>query len=152
MALTNRGMYRLARAALANTSVPTNFYLLLVTSASAPTRATNTMAELTEITAGNGYTSGGISIARNTTDWDTSTENDSDNTLTILLKDEVWTASGGTLPTSGSGAAYAILTDDNATLNSREVIAYHSLGGDISVGNGQPLTISNFGFVFTQGT
>lgn len=152
MALTNRGMYRLARAALANTSVPTVFYLLLVTADNVPTRSTNTFSELTEIAAGNGYTSGGISVARNTTDWDTSTENDSDNTLTILLKDETWTASGGSIPISGNAAAYVVLTDDNATLNSRDVIAYHSLGGNITVGNGQPLTISNFGFVFTQGT
>ncbi len=151
MALTNRGMYRLARIALANTSVPTVFYLALVTSGNVPTRSTNTFSELTEIATGNGYTTGGISVARNTTDWDTSTENDSTNTLTILLKDETWTASAGTLPSSGT-AAYVILTDDNVTIASREVIAYHSLGGDISVGSGQPLTISDFGFVFTQGT
>lgn len=152
MALTNRGMYRLARIALANTSVPTVFYLALVTAATAPTRSTNTFSELTEIANGNGYTTGGISVARNTTDWDTSTENDSNNTLTILLKDEVWTASGGNLPISGDGAAYVILTDDNVTISSREVIAYHSLGGEITVGSAQPLTISDFGFIFTQGT
>jgi hypothetical protein len=152
MAVTNRGQIRFLKIALRNTSVPTNFYLVLVTSAVVPTRATNTMAELTEIAAGNGYTAGGYSINRDATDWDTLTENDSDNTSTVLLKDVVWTASGGTLPVSGSGAAYAVLTDDNGTFNSREVLAYHSLGGDVIVSSGQPLTITDFGFVYTEGT
>jgi hypothetical protein len=152
MAVTNRGQARFTKIALQNTSVPTNFYLVLVTSANVPTRATNTMAELTQITAGNGYTSGGYSINRDITDWDTLTENDSNNTLTVLLKNIVFTASGGPIPLSGSGAAYAILTDDNATFNNREVLAYHSLGGDITVSDGQPLTITDFGFIYTEGT
>lgn len=152
MALTNRGMTRFLKIALQNTSVPTNYYLVLITSASVPTRATNTMSELTEIAAGTGYTAGGYSINRDTTDWDTLTENDSNNTVTALLKNIVWTASGGSIPNSGSGAAYAVLTDDNGTFNNREVLAYVDLGGSITVSDTQPLTVIDFGFIYTQGT
>jgi hypothetical protein len=140
---------RMLKGFFANTSVPTNFYLMLATAASAPTKDTNTFSELTEITAGNGYTAGGYSIARNGTDWDTFTENDSDDTATILLKDIIWTASGGTIPLSGSNAAYIVLVDDNGTVGSRDVLAYESIGS-VSVSSGQPLTIANFGIKSTQ--
>jgi hypothetical protein len=140
---------RALKGFFAGNNVPTTFKLMLATSATAPTKATNTFSELTEITAGNGYTSGGISIARNLTDWDTATENDSDNTATLLLKDEIWTASGGTIPLSGSNAAYVVLTDDNVTIGSRDVLMYESIGS-VSVSSGQPLTIADFGIKSTQ--
>lgn len=143
MAVTNRGKYLLLQEFFRNPTEFTNLYIALITSAAAPTVDTNTFSELTEIAAGNGYTAGGISLSRNSTDFDTLTEDDSGNLASIQIRDVVWTASGGTLPGSGSGARYAILTDDNATQGSRQVIAYWDLTSDRSVSSGQTLTLQN---------
>lgn len=140
---TNRGKYLLLQSFLRNTGAPTTFYMALVTSAVAPTADTNTLGDLTEIAAGNGYTAGGLAVARNATDWDTLTEDDASDRALVQAKDLVWTASGGNLPASGSGARYAVLLDDNATPASRQVIAYFDLGSDITISDGQSLTLQN---------
>ena len=124
-------------------TAPTNLYIALVTSAVAPTADTNTKTELTEIAAGNGYTEGGYQLAYNSTDWDVWTEDDATDRALIQLKDIVWTASGGPIPLSGSGARYAVLTDDNVTQTSREVYHYWDLSSDRSVSDGQTLTLQN---------
>lgn len=140
---TNKGKFRMLGWVFNGVSLPTNFYVALVTSATAPTADTNTLSQLTEITAGNGYTSGGISLSKNTTDFDVITEDDTNDRGHIEIKDLVWTASGGSLPASGNGARYAVLTDDNATVGSREVYAYWDLSSDRTVSSGQTLTLQN---------
>lgn len=140
---TNRGKFNALNYIFRNATEVTNFYLFLATSATAPTADINTKSELTEVATGNGYTAGGISIARDSTDFDVLTEDDSNDRALIQLKDMVWTASGGNLPGSGNGARYAILTDDNGTLGSREVWAYFDLVSDRVVSSGQSLTLQN---------
>ncbi len=140
---TNKGKARVMNGFFRNTSVPTNLYVALVTSAAAPAADTNTLSQLTEIAAGNGYTAGGYQLARNTTDFDALTENDTDDRGELQVKDVVWTATGGSLPGSGSGARYAVLTDDNATVGDREVLAFWDLVSDRSVSVGQTLTLQN---------
>ena len=141
--ITNRGKFKLLDWSFRGTALPTNYYVALCTSAVSPTVDTNTFSELTEIAAGNGYTAGGISLTKNSTDFDVLTEDDSGDKGLIQIKDLVWTASGGTLPTSGNGARWAILTDDNATQGSRIIIAWWDLVSDRSVSVGQPLTLQN---------
>jgi hypothetical protein len=55
----------------------------------------------------------------------------------------VWTASTGPLPASGGGARYAVLTDDNGTVSSREVLAYFDLVSDRVVSDGQTITLQD---------
>lgn len=141
--LTNRGKYLICQSFFRNTGAPTTFYVALVTSAAAPTADTDTLSQLTEIANGNGYTTGGLAVARNATDFDVLTEDDSGDTAYVQIKDLVWTASGGNLPGSGSGARYAVLVDDNATVGSRQVIAYWDLTADRTVSSGQSLTLQN---------
>jgi hypothetical protein len=150
MPWTNKGLYRAIGYFSGRATPPTSFYMALVTSAVAPTVDTNTMSELTEVTAGNGYTSGGIAVARNSTDFDTWTEDDTGDRGFVQIKDLVWTASGGTLPASGSGARYAVLLDDNATVSSREVLAYFDLGSAATVSSGQTLTLQDSTLRFSQ--
>lgn len=95
-----------------------------------------------EIAAGNGYTSGGTQLSINPTDFPGLSENDTTDVASIQLKALAWTAAGGTLPASGSGAAFLILTDDNGTLGSREVEAWFDLGGQRQVSDGQSLSTS----------
>ena len=140
---TNRGKYNALNYVFRNAAEATNFYVFLATSATAPTADINTKSELTEIATGNGYTAGGISLNRDATDFDVLTEDDTNDRALIQIKDLVWTASGGNLPASGNGARYAILTDDNVTLGSREVWTYFDLVSDRTVSTGQTLTIQN---------
>mgnify|MGYP000920312131 FL=1 len=141
--MTNRGNKLLFDYVFRATALPTNFYVALITSAVAPTADTNTFSELTEIAAGNGYTSGGISLTKNSTDFDVLTEDDANDKAIIQIKDLVWTASGGSIPASGNGARYAILTDYNATMGSRQVLAWWDLTSDRTVSSGQPLTLQD---------
>jgi hypothetical protein len=140
---TNRGKKLILDDFFRNATEFTNYYVALVTSAVAPTADTNTLSELTEIAAGNGYTSGGIQLARNGTDFDTLNENDTNDRGELLLKDLVWTASGGSLPASGNGARYAVLTTDEGVVANRQVIGFWDLGADRTVSVGQTLTLQN---------
>jgi len=140
---TNRGKYNTLAEKYRAATPPTNYYVALVTSAVAPGADHNTLSELTEIAANNGYTSGGYSLARNATDFDVLTEDDVNDRALVQIKDVVWTASGGPIPASGSGARYAVLTDDNVTVGSREIDAYWDLASDRSVSDGQTLTLQN---------
>lgn len=140
---TNRGKYNTLNLVFRNASEPTNFYIFLALASAAPTADTNVKSDLNEIAAGNGYTAGGISLNRDSTDFDVLTEDDTNDRALIQMKDLVWTASGGNLPASGNGARYAVLTDDNGTLGSREVWTYFDLTSDRTVSSGQTLTLQN---------
>lgn len=140
---TNRGKKLMGEAFFRGGTLPATFYMALVTSAAVPTADTNTLSELTEIAAGNGYTSGGLAVDNTGTDFDVSTEDDATDKHYLQIKDLVWTASGGSLPGSGNGARYAVLVDDNVTVGSRQVIAYFDLVSDRSVSVGQTLTLQN---------
>ncbi len=141
--ITNKGKYQIFSVYYRGATPPTYFYLALFTSATAPTADTNTFSELTEITAGNGYVTGGYELDRNSTDFDVLTEDDGNDRALIQLFDVTWSALGGSIPNGGSGARYACLTDDNATQASRLVEVYFDLVSDRSVTDGQDLTIQN---------
>lgn len=140
---TNKGKAHVLGVVFRNVAEVTNYYVALVTSATAPTADTNTLGQLTEIAAGNGYTSGGFQLTAGTTDFDTLTEDDANDRGLVQIKDVAWTASGGSIPGSGNGARYAVLTDDNATVGSREVYAYWDLTADRTVSVSQSLTLQN---------
>ena len=141
--ITNKGKSRLLGWAFRGDTIPTNFYLGLVTSAVAPDQDINTFGELTEIAAGNGYTTGGYQLTPGSTDFDVHTEDDSGDLALVQIKDVTWSASGGTIPSSGDGARWAVLLDDNATVGSREVLAWLDLVSDRSVSDGQDLTLQD---------
>ena len=123
MLWTNRGKFLLLSWAFPRVAMPTNYYVALVTDAVAPTVDINTLGELTEIADGNGYTEGGYQLTPNDTDFDTTTEDDALDKALCQIKDIVWTAVAGPIPSAGDGAKYAVLTDDNITVGSRQVIA-----------------------------
>ncbi|MHC4708153.1 MAG: hypothetical protein ACYS8I_13825 [Planctomycetota bacterium] len=145
---TNRGKFNALNQIFRNTGAPTNYFVALVTSATAPDNDTNTLGDLTQIATGNGYTDGGFSLTRNATDFDVLTEVDAgspdlDDYAFIQIKDVAWTASGGNIPSSGDGARYAVLTDDNGTVASREVFQWWDLSSDRTVSDSQVLTLQD---------
>ncbi len=141
---TNKGKWRMLGWVFRADTLPTNFFVGLVTSAVAPTADINTFGQLTEIAIGNGYdTAGGYSLNRNSTDFDAHSEDDAADRGRMQIKDVVWNASGGPIPASGGGARYAVLLDDNGTAANREVICYFDLTSDRTVSDGQPLTLQD---------
>lgn len=142
--LTNRGVFGiLATYFRADaTYEPTGYSVALVKATAPVAKTTNVWADISahEIAAGNGYTAGGIALARNATDFDVTTEDDAGNRAFSQIKDLVWTAAGGPIPASGDGARYAILLDDDAAKN---VIAVADLGSNVSVSTGQAITLQN---------
>lgn len=140
---TNKGKAHVLGIVFRNVAEKTNYYVALVTSAAAPTADTNTLSQLTEIASGNGYTTGGYILTAGSGDFDTLTEDDTADKGIVQVKDLIWTASGGAIPASGSGARYAVLIDDNATVGSREVYAWWDLTSDRTVSSGQTLTLQD---------
>ncbi len=146
--LTNVGKQRFLEMAMRDTqdsaaSDTAPMYLALITSGTTPTSTTLTFTELTEIAAGNGYDTGGQVVTRDGSDltvWDNSSDT-AGSYGRIQLKNYAWTASGGNLPSSGSGASFAILTDDNGTIANRQVYAWFDLTTARTVGSGSVLTL-----------
>lgn len=140
---TNKGKGLVLAHCFRGVALPTNWYVTLITNAVVPTADTNTLSELTQIANGNGFTTNGVALSKNTTDFDVLTEDDTNDWALVQIKDLVWTASGGPIPASGTGAYYAVLTDDNATAGSRNVYYFWDLSGPVSVSSGQPITLQN---------
>lgn len=141
--ITNKGAWHFFNIVLRNGTEPTNYYLVLVTDAVTPTVDHNTLSEFTQIPSGNGYTTNGISINRDSTDFDVMNEDDTDNRVEAQLKNIAWTASGGSLPGSGTGARWALLTDDNGTPANRLVLAWFDLGSNRIATVGQVITLAD---------
>lgn len=146
---TNRGKYN-TLALYRGVSVPANFFVALLTSTTPPTADSNTMADVSQIAAGNGYTSGGVSVSLNTTDFDVLTEDDTNDRALVQLKDIVFTASGGSLPASGNGVHYVALIGPNATVANREIWQFWDLTADYTVSSGQSLTLQDLELRLTE--
>lgn len=85
-----------------------------------------------ELSSGNGYTTGGASLAGVTV-----TEDDTDDRTEITWNNASWTASGGSIgPTPG-----AIIYDD--THASDAIVGYIDFGGEQTQADGGTCTISN---------
>jgi len=117
-------------------TLPTNFYVAMVTSAIAPSPDINLLGDLTQIAVGNGYADGGYQLTPNTSDFDVLTEDDTLDKAILQIKDVVFNAAGGPIPASGNGARYGALTDDNATAANRQVFFYWVVVSDRSVASG----------------
>ena len=136
--MTLRGVRRMLAIAFQGETPPVDFYVALVKASPAPSALTTVMSGLTEVSNGNGYTSGGIALNRDAVDFDVLTEDTTGLSVYIQIKDVAWTASGGSI----ADAAYAVLTNDHATIGSREVWAFWAFGAarTVTVGRTLPLT------------
>ena len=95
----------------------------------APSLANEVKADLTEITAGNGYTAGGTAVT-------VTSSAQSGGTYSLVLAACTFTASGGTI----GPFRYVILYNDTATND--ELIGYFDYGASYTLPNGQPFTIT----------
>lgn len=100
----------------------------------APTVATDDeLADLTQISGNNGYTTGGDDIQNDATR--------SGGTVTFTAVDVVWTASGGNLGSSTTGRYFSI-HDDTSTTD--RLLCSFDYGSTFTVASGETMTL-NFG-------
>ncbi len=96
---------------------------------SAPVATNTVLADITQIGAGNGYTTGG-----NTT---TITLSETAGTTTVQGTQVVFTASGGTMATF----RYWVLYNDSSTSPADALIAWWDNGSTVSLADGESFTI-----------
>lgn len=95
----------------------------------APTAANTVLADITQISAGNGYTTGGATT--------TAAISESGGTTTVTLTEVVFTASGGSI----GPFRYAALYNDTATSPADALVGWIDYGSAITVGAGETFTI-----------
>ena len=95
----------------------------------APLSTNSVRADLTEIAAGNGYTTGGtattISVTR------------SGGTAKVVGTDVVFTASGGTI----GPFRYAVLYDDPPSSPADPLVSFWDYGSSVTLNNGETFTV-----------
>lgn len=102
---------------------------------SAPAQTNTVKADITEISAGNGYTAGGTDIQNGMTE--------SSGTATVTAVDVVWTASGGSI----GPFRYAVFYNDTQTSPADPLISFVDYGSSISLNSSETFTLdfSTFG-------
>ena len=93
----------------------------------APDAADTVKTDITDISAGNGYTAGGDAVA-------ISSSEQTAGVYKLVLADNVWTASGGAI----AAFRYAVLYNDTASND--ELIGWHDYGSSITVNDGETFT------------
>lgn len=93
----------------------------------APTSANSVLADITQITAANGYTSGGTTT--------TATLSTSSGTAKVTCTDIVFTAAGGSI----GPLRYAVLY--NATTVGNPLVGWWDYGSSITLADGETLTV-----------
>lgn len=94
----------------------------------APVATNSVKADLTEISAGNGYTAGGTQATM-------SSSSQTSGTYKLVLNDVVFTASGGSI----GPLRYAVLYDDTAT--NKDLIGWWDYGSSLTLASGETLTV-----------
>lgn len=92
--------------------------------------ATNTIkTDLTDITAGNGYTAGGTTIAASVSE--------TTGTATVAATDVTWTAAAGSI----GPFRYAAIYNDTQTAPVKPLVSWFDYGSPITLADGESFTV-----------
>lgn len=106
----------------------TDTYKVMLTN-SAPVNTNTIKGNLTDISAGNGYSAGGTAS--------TITNSTSSGTAKATATDVVFTASGGTI----GPFRYAVLYNDTQTSPAKPLVAWFDYGSSITLADGETFTV-----------
>lgn len=95
----------------------------------APVATNSVKADLTEISAGNGYTAGGLTLTA-------SASAQSSGTYKLTIDDFVWTASGGSI----GPFRYVVIYDDTPTSPADPLICWFDHGSSITLADTETFT------------
>lgn len=104
--------------------------LKLLLTNSAPLATNSVKADLTEISAGNGYSAGGTAVT-------ISSSAQSSGTYKLVLADVTFTASGGAI----AQFRYVVLYNDTPASPADPLIAWWDYGSALDLANGESLTV-----------
>lgn len=96
----------------------------------APIAGNSVKADLTEISAGNGYTAGGNTIT-------TTSSAQTSGTYKLVLADSVFTATGGSI----GPFRYVVLYNDTPTSPADPLIGWYDYGAAITLADAESLTV-----------
>jgi hypothetical protein len=102
--------------------------MVLTAAANAPVATNTQRSDLTEISAGNGYNSGGNTIT-------TSTSSQTSGTYKLVCADLTITASGGSI------GPFRYFTIANETATNDELVGWWDYGSEITLNNGESVTV-----------
>lgn len=97
---------------------------------SAPVNTNTIYSNLTEISAGNGYSAGGMTL-------DSVTLSEASGTAKVVITDEVLTASGGSI----GPFRYPAIYNDTATSPADALVCFYDYGSSITLASGETFTI-----------
>lgn len=103
---------------------------LMLVNSPAPAATNAVKADLTEISAGNGYTAGGAAVT-------ITSSAQSSGTYKLVGSDVVWTASGGTI----GPFRYTVLYNDTPTSPADPLIGWWDYGSGITLNAGETFTV-----------
>ncbi len=93
--------------------------------------ATNALkGDLTDITAGNGYTAGGQAL-------DSITVSETTGTTKLVIADEVFSASGGAY----AAARYASIYNDTTSSPAKPLVCWFDYGSSFTLADGESMTL-----------
>jgi hypothetical protein len=102
----------------------------IVLTNTAPVATNSVLADLTEISGGNGYTAGGLAVT-------VSASSQSSGTYKLVVDDLTITASGGSI----GPFRYFVLIDDTPTTPANPLIGWWDYGSSITLGDGEAITV-----------
>lgn len=103
---------------------------IMLVNSPAPVNTNSVKADLTEISAGNGYSAGGVTVT-------VSSSAQSSGTYKLVINDATITASGGSI----GPFRYAVLYNDTPTSPADPLIAFFDYGSSVSLLDGEVLTL-----------
>jgi hypothetical protein len=104
--------------------------LKIVLTNTAPVATNAVRADLTEISAGNGYTTGGVAAT-------VASSAQSGGTYKLVLDDVTITASGGSI----GPFRYFVLVDDTPTSPADPLIGWWDYGSSVTLADGESITV-----------